>query len=260
MDHATADALYGLGMAKVCVFCGGTPLTKEHVLPRWLKVAFDPTVRRHRYIRLSVDAVRHHDAPPLNEQVKVVCSDCNSGWMNQLEENVRYFLPGLIRGNLCTLDAEAQRALAAWSLKTMLMFQHTHPADARGVIPAGDFTSFHETREPTRSMLGRLGFMNYPPDDAVPLVDTQCQGYSADGVRGTAWITTLKIGCMVVQIIRAPDVAAGKRLAPFDFLPSLRPIWPTNELIEWPLPAAIPYEMMPALAHPDDLDLAIMPA
>ncbi|GAQ61432.1 hypothetical protein [Streptomyces scabiei] len=245
-------------MAKVCVFCGCTPLTKEHVLPRWLKAALDPTVRQHRYIRLSVDAVRHHEAPPLNEQVKSVCSNCNSGWMNQLEEDVRRFLPNLIRGNPCTLGAEAQRALAAWSLKTMLTFQHTHPADVRGVIPASDFASFHETREPTRSMLGRLGFMNYPPDDSVPLVDTLCQGYSADGVRRTGWITTLKIGCMVVQIIRAPDVAEGKRLAPFDPLPSLRPIWPTDEPIEWPLPAAIPYELMSALAHPDDLDLTIM--
>lgn len=113
-------------MAKVCVFCGGTPLTKEHVLPRWLKVALDPTVGRHRYIRLSVDTVRRHDAPPLNDQVKVVCSNCNSGWMNQLEENVRGFLRDLIQGTPCVIDAEAQLALASWSLKTLLMFQYTH--------------------------------------------------------------------------------------------------------------------------------------
>ncbi len=247
-------------MAKVCVFCGGTPLTKEHVLPRWLKVAFDPTVRRHRYVRLSVDTVRHHEAPPLNEQVKVVCSECNSGWMNQLEENVRRFLPDLIRGNPCDLDAGAQRALSAWSLKTMLMFQHTHPADVRGVIPADDFRTFHEVREPTRSMLGRIGFMNHPPDDSVPLVDTMCQGYATTETSGVAWISTLKIGCMVVQIVRAPDVAEGKRLAPFEVMPSLHPMWPTEELIQWPLPAAIPYEQMVDLGHPDGLSLTILPA
>ncbi|MFE9098917.1 hypothetical protein [Streptomyces sp. NPDC007264] len=246
-------------MAKVCVFCGGTPLTKEHVLPRWLKVALDPTVQRHRYIRLSVDTVRRHDAPPLNDQVKVVCSNCNSGWMNQLEENVRSFLPDLIRGTPCVIDAEAQRALASWSLKTVLMFQHTHPPEVRGVIPAGDFTRFYEVCEPTQSMLGRLGFMNYPPDDSVPLVDTLCQGYGTVESGGVAWIGTLKIGCMVVQIIRAPDVADGYKLAPYEALPSLRQMWPPDDLIEWPLPLAIPQEFMKALAHPEMLDVTITP-
>ncbi|MGW3291491.1 hypothetical protein ACWDR3_43370 [Streptomyces sp. NPDC001002] len=246
-------------MVKGCVFCGGTPLTKEHVLPRWLKVALDPTVRRHRYIALSNGAVRQHDAPPLDSQVKIVCSGCNSGWMNQLEENVRHFLPDLIRGNPCALNAVEQRALAAWSLKTMLMFQHTHPAEVRGVIPTMDFATFYEVREPSRSMLGRLGFMNYPPDDSVPLVDTACQGYGTPEVGGIAWINTLKIGCMVVQIIRALDLAEDHQLAPFEVLPSLRPIWPPEELVEWPLSAAIPYELMPALGRPDDLNLTIMP-
>lgn len=247
-------------MVKVCVLCRGTPLTKEHVLPRWLKVALDPTVRRHRYIRWNADTVRHHDAPPLNDQVKVVCSDCNSGWMNQLEENIRSFLPHLIRGTSCVLESEEQQSLSAWSLKTMLMFQHTHPAVVRGVIPAGDFTRFHETRRPTRSMLGRLGFMNYPPDDSVPLVDTMCQGYRTREANGAAWINTLKIGCMVVQFVRAPQLAEGNRLAPFEIMPSLRPMWPPAEVIGWPLPSAIPYESILALGRPDDLDLEIMPA
>ncbi|MER6204530.1 hypothetical protein [Streptomyces sp. NPDC001642] len=246
-------------MAKVCIFCGGTPLTKEHVLPRWLKVALDPTVKRHRYIRLSVDTARHHDAPPLNDQVKVVCSNCNSGWMNQLEEDVRHFLPALIRGTPCSLGVEAQRALSSWSLKTMLMFQHTHPSDVRNVIPESDFARFREVHEPTASMLGRLGFMNYPPDDSVPLVDTLCQGYGTPQSGRVAWISTLKIGCMVVQIIRAPEVANGSRLAPYEALPSLRPMWPPAEPIEWPLPKAIPYELMTALAHPQVFDVRVAP-
>ncbi|MFC4609715.1 hypothetical protein ACFO9E_18120 [Streptomyces maoxianensis] len=246
-------------MAKVCVFCGGTPLTKEHVLPRWLKVALDPTVDRVRYIRLSRDGVQHHDAPPLNDQVKVVCSECNSGWMNQLEENVRKVLPDLIRGKRCTLDTEAQRALASWSLKTMLMFQHTHRREVRAAIPSSDFSTFHQLRQPTRSMLGRLGFMNYPPDDSVPLVDTLCQGYRTAELGGVAWIGTLKIGCMLVQIIRAPDVADGYELTPYEALPSLRSMWPSDAPIEWPLPAAIPHELMMALAVPEGLDVRVTP-
>ncbi|MEU1366621.1 hypothetical protein ABZ454_10850 [Streptomyces sp. NPDC005803] len=246
-------------MAKVCVFCGGTPLTKEHVLPRWLKVAMDPTVRTVRYVRLSRDGVQRHDAPPLNDQVKVVCSDCNSGWMNQLEEDVRPFLPDLIRGLPCTLDSVRQRSLASWALKTILMFQYTHRSEVRAAIPSGDFSAFHENRRPTRSMLGRLGFVNYPPDDSVPLLDTLCQGYGTAEMGGVAWIGTLRIGCMLVQIIRAPDVRAEYRLTPYETLPSLRPMWEPDEPIEWPLPAAIPHELMTALALPEGLDVNLIP-
>ncbi|MFD8685378.1 hypothetical protein [Streptomyces sp. NPDC059651] len=246
-------------MAKVCVFCGGTPLTKEHVLPRWLKVAMDPTVRTVRYIRLSQDSVQHHDAPPLNEQVKVVCSDCNSGWMNQLEEDVRQFLPDLIRGLPCTLDLVRQRSLASWTLKTILMFQYTHRSEVRTAIPSGDFSAFHKNRRPTRSMLGRLGFVNYPPDDSAPLVDTLCQGYGTAELGGVAWIGTLRVGCMLVQIIRAPDVSTEYRLTPYEALPSLRPMWEPEEPIEWPLPAAIPHELLTALARPEGLDVNLIP-
>ncbi|MGQ4383290.1 hypothetical protein [Streptomyces sp. SAS_270] len=101
--------------------------------------------------------------------------------------------------------------------------------------------------------------MNYPPDDNVPLVDTLCQGYGTSQLGGVAWISTLKIGCMVVQIIRAPDVAHGSRLAPYGALPSLRPMWPSAEPIKWPLPRAIPYELMMALAHPEVFDVTVAP-
>ncbi|WP_413757214.1 hypothetical protein [Streptomyces sp. MMBL 11-3] len=243
-------------MAKVCVFCGGTPLTKEHVLPRWLKVALDPAVRRHRYVRVSSGTIQQHDSTPLDAQVKIVCPECNSGWMNQLEEDVRRFLPDLIQGNPRTLDMEAQRALVSWSVKTMLMLQYTHPAEAR-VIPFSDVTRFHEVREPTSSMLGRIGFMNYPPDDSVPLVDTLCQGYGLPDQM--AWISTLKIGCMVVQVLRAPEVAEAHMLVPFKASPVLHPIWPPQNTIEWPLPATIPYESMMDLAHPKVLNVSTIP-
>ncbi|MFC4611482.1 hypothetical protein ACFO9E_27360 [Streptomyces maoxianensis] len=47
-------------MAKVCVFCGGTPLTKEDVLPRWLKVALDPW---HAPVRPRRDVLPLCDIP-----------------------------------------------------------------------------------------------------------------------------------------------------------------------------------------------------
>ncbi|MFJ7496051.1 hypothetical protein ACIQZB_33745 [Streptomyces sp. NPDC097727] len=140
------------------------------------------------------------------------------------------------------------------------MFQYTHRRDVRPVIPTGDFGAFRECRQPTALLLARLGFMNYPPDDSEPLVDTLCQGYGTAELGGVARVGALKIGCMVVQVIRAPDVPEGYRTAPFEALPSIRPLWPPEESIEWPLTAAIPHELITALALPEGLDVSTVPA
>ncbi|KOG47554.1 hypothetical protein ADK75_23250 [Streptomyces virginiae] len=231
--------------------------SKEHVLPRWLRTALDPALERARYIRFTNSSVHTHEAPLMNEQVRVVCAACNNGWMNDLEESVRHFLPALIRGAEVELDHVRQVHLATWSLKTMLMYQHTHGREAQSVIPAMDYAAFFEERRPSRFMLGRVAFMNYPPDDSVPLADALCQGYGSP--QGAAWISTLKIGCLVTQIVRVADFDEQWRVEPFESFPSLRHVWPTADLIDWPLPLAIPHEHMSDLALPNSLDVRLMP-
>ncbi|MFE3861102.1 hypothetical protein ACFXPT_11795 [Streptomyces goshikiensis] len=227
------------------------------MLPRWLRAALDPSMVKARYIRLTSEAIHHHVAPILNEQVRVVCASCNNGWMNGLEEDVRDFLPALIRGEQAVLDDARQRHLASWALKTMLMYQHTHGAVAQSVIPAKDHAAFFAERQPSRFMLGRIAFMNYPPDDSVPLADTLAQGYGLEGASGQAWISTLKIGCLVTQILRTTDFGEQWEIDPFDTFPGLRQVWPAAEQITWPLPAAIPHQLMPDLALPESLEVPL---
>lgn len=214
-------------------------------------------MERARYIRFTNSSVHAHHAPLMNEQVRVVCAPCNNGWMNDLEESVRDFLPSLIRGTETRLDQVRQARLVTWSLKTMLMYQHTHGRKAQLVIPTSDYVAFFADRRPTRVMLGRVAYMNYPADDSVPLADTLCQGYSS--TTGAAWISTLKVGCLVTQIVRAADFDERWQIEPFETFPSLRQIWPAAEPIAWPLPLAIPYEHMADLALPDSLDVRLVP-
>jgi hypothetical protein len=246
-------------MARSCVFCGATPLTKEHVLPQWLRDALGVSQLRVRYIRHTRDTLRHHDGPAFLEQVRVVCATCNNGWMNDLEESVRQFLPTLITGRQVLIEEAEQRALARWSLKTMLMYQYTHNERHRGVIPEPDYTEFYVTRELSRDMTARVAFMNYPPDNSVPLVDTLGQGYADVNKPGRAWINTLKIGCLVVQILRAPHPGEGMRIQPFPNDANFRTIWPATRPVGWPLRFAIPYEHMRALSLPESFELPVLP-
>lgn len=214
---------------------------------------------RVRYLRVTKDGVKEHVAPALTEQVRVVCATCNNGWMNNLEEGVRSFLPALIRGGAVRLDNDDQHALAAWSLKTMLMYQHTHRPKDQTAIPAEDYATFFEERKPSKLMTAQIAFMNYPPDDSVPLVDTLYQGYGGSDSPGRGWIGTLKIGCMVMQILRLGPADDGMRVTPFPNRATTRSVWPPTRPVGWPLRFATPYEDMKALAHPATLDWSTTP-
>lgn len=245
-------------MARSCVFCGAIPLTKEHVIAQWLRAALGVTDFRVRYIQHTLETTRHHDGPAFLEQVRVVCATCNNGWMNDLEESVRHFLPKLITGRLVLLNVAEQEALARWSFKTMLMYQYTHSAQHRTVIPDADYVEFYATRELSKDMTARVAFMNFPPDNSVPLLDTLGQAYGDANELGDAWISTLKIGCLVVQILRGPE-REGMRLQPFESDQLFRAIWPATRPVGWPIRFAIPYEHMRVLSHPETLDLTVLP-
>jgi hypothetical protein len=88
------------GMARSCVFCGGTPLTREHVFPRWLARVL-PAQDRWRGQDLAVvggESITSSDLPVTTRRmgepfpdstVARVCARCNNGWMNDLEEASR---------------------------------------------------------------------------------------------------------------------------------------------------------------------------
>ena len=128
-------------MARTCVFCGGTPLTREHVFPRWLAGVL-PEQERWRGQDLAVVGKESTTAAGLptttremgerftDSTVSRVCASCNHGWMNDLEETSRSELTLLIKGDTTTMSIEQARSLAFWVAKTCVMAQLTHPESA----------------------------------------------------------------------------------------------------------------------------------
>jgi hypothetical protein len=145
-------------VARQCVFCGGTPLTREHVIPQWLtnvlpeqerfrgqdqqivlsppKAARSRIVLPHRQMRQPFNAVT----------VKAVCTTCNSGWMNDIEAAARPHLTGLIDGQRLELNRTEITALATWVFKTALMAQLT---SVEGIAALGAvYRTFYVERIP----------------------------------------------------------------------------------------------------------------
>jgi hypothetical protein len=105
---------------RACIFCGGTPLTVEHVWPEWVARLFDTTSVR---ITRSGSKPVAYSARTIELKAAVVCEPCNTGWMNRVENAARPILTPMIKGQCATLDRPAQFVAAFWAVKTAMVFE-----------------------------------------------------------------------------------------------------------------------------------------
>ena len=88
---------------------------------------------------------------PLQHTVGVICAPCNGGWIADLETEVRPILDDLRKTERVTLSRRHQHTLAAWSVLTAMVTEHTVPDLA---IPAGDYHHLCKTGKiPARFMV-----------------------------------------------------------------------------------------------------------
>jgi len=124
-----------LDTAKRCIFCdgaSGTSLSKEHVFPAWLRRVFprSPT-DTHTHGTVSwIDLAQGGLAPVTNQRqrqgqastrkVRVVCEQCNNGWLSAMEVRTKPLLLGLMQGERIELGPEEYLLLATWAAKTIM--------------------------------------------------------------------------------------------------------------------------------------------
>lgn len=88
----------------------------EHVFARWIAAVLDdmesgdgrPEWRLQYWAGGLVDRDREHATSEPAVVVRMVCAECNSGWMSGLEERVKPVLEPMIRGQRVTLNPEQQ--------------------------------------------------------------------------------------------------------------------------------------------------------
>lgn len=127
-----------------CVFCGAKPVTREHVIPKWISKlpVFEKVLEE---IEENLDGPHHLTKWKLNSrgvpvepylvergrrfrphqtEVPVVCGPkCNEGWMATLEDEVRPYLTKLIEGEDVALTRTQMSALSRWACKTAMMME-----------------------------------------------------------------------------------------------------------------------------------------
>lgn len=124
--------------ARRCIFCGQTPVTREHLYPRWLfeiieldQYSFKPS--RANYLTkgdqdgdqlLQKEVFETGQSIPYKDfTLKVICESCNNGWMSELEGRVKNIMIKVFGGevNLLNNPAEAYD-LSIWAIiKSILL-------------------------------------------------------------------------------------------------------------------------------------------
>ena len=113
-----------------CLFCPSRADSREHVWPEWLR-KFTVGARRGTIsaIRGPEDTERTWQGNPL--KARYVCTSCNIGWMSDLEGAARPSLSRMIRGERVGLTQLQASVVAAWTMKTAMVFDALRLNNAR---------------------------------------------------------------------------------------------------------------------------------
>lgn len=141
---------------RTCIFCGATPVTREHVWPQWLSRDFPGSdihepypesvhpLPRKRLVDITDDTSfvldyedeKNHGISDATHVIKAACAGCNNAWMAALEAEIK----PLLRRQITTRDdrmTEAERVLLVrWLAKTAAVYEMDDPVSA--VLPEED--------------------------------------------------------------------------------------------------------------------------
>lgn len=120
----------------ICVFCGRSGVTKQHLWPDWLKSVIPREGQDHSQFLTKIDMsmpgtavirpdIQFKRGPFGARKIRNVCAGCNSGWMSKLESAAKPILTNLILGKRLTLDQSDQLALSAWTAMTSIVAEYT---------------------------------------------------------------------------------------------------------------------------------------
>jgi hypothetical protein len=116
-----------------CIFCGGPCLSKEDVWPIWLNDYIPKRLEQCFIHSLSLDpldpiriverrtGMKQGDMggqPP-----RVVCKNCNGGWMSRLQKSAKPLLAPIITGGTTVIEEPAQHVIARWATMTAMTLE-----------------------------------------------------------------------------------------------------------------------------------------
>lgn len=116
---------------RLCIFCGKPANSREHIFAEWLHPYLPKSGEvNHKAVFVTMEydgdvvAEKLRAGEGHSGRAKVVCADCNSGWMSRLQNQAKPFLLPMVRGSQIPLFTKHQTIIAAWAaMFTMVVEQ-----------------------------------------------------------------------------------------------------------------------------------------
>jgi hypothetical protein len=116
---------------KECAFCPETAkLSLEHLWSAWMDELF-PGRKRFTDLDEEGRVIRERYTKELDATAKVVCENCNNGWMSNLEsQHAKPAMMELITGKVdIPISKSRARSIALFAFKTAVVFDHCNRSD-----------------------------------------------------------------------------------------------------------------------------------
>ncbi len=230
---------------RVCLFCDHTKLTREHIWPNWIARLW-ASEKDWSPGRVNYESGEHYEwkAKSMEAVAKVVCKQCNEGWMHDLESRAAPILKPLILNTAKPHDLSVRdlSILAAWGTLRSMVFAATLPEP--------------EARFHTRDEYRRFATSLVPPTKAYMWLATFPRGKPGAGhgvhtrIAKDGALAIAQVNCIIGQIaFQVMQWRSGRK--PFS-LPlssgwhnATLQVWPlAGRTVSWPPPVLLDVELV----------------
>jgi hypothetical protein len=166
-----------------CIFCQGHGMTKQHIWPDWM--SRDSTLPTYRpspnpiysevtfpppkidkinkstgqfSVQLQAPQVVIRQGPPGSRKLRLVCRNCNGGWMNTIENSSRDIIASLMKDERTILSQDEQIKLAYWITLITIVNEFTDIKNK--AVPYQQRKYFQENKTPPEGWLIWIGRYN----------------------------------------------------------------------------------------------------
>ncbi len=132
-----------------CIFCQKqTKMTKEHLWPDWLRDYLPRLEQTNQHWVIGKDGKvnkgkLHRPGDAYSTTLRVVCANCNNGWMSRLQIEAKPHLVPLITDSWKPLSLVTQNIVARWAVMFTMVMEYGDPATVG--IPPEHRAHFMET-------------------------------------------------------------------------------------------------------------------
>ena len=253
-------------MPSFCIFCGGRPLTREHIWADWFRAYLPRTLPFYHSGRIVLNedntqtrGSKKMSGDPKSRKLRIVCNKCNNGWMSDLQNATKPILTPLLHHQQITLSEQRQRQLATWVAMTVICAEYLQPASVSIPVTARRWLFTNRTApDNMRIWIGNFDRQNWRADWAHnSLRISQNEGrypwtVNPDGTpRPNTQTTTYVAGKLYVHVFTCPfpEILNSATLTgPVDR--ALVQIWPIrHSFIAWLLPVLADRQADTLAAH-----------